>query len=137
MAKADNLTFIEFSSINNNLKKASTTWSDLWVFLYYSGKRVGDVIGIKFDDTAFFLEEDLVASDNINHAISNSIIKNIIVKRRSLYPDDVFLFQSHSNRIKAYVRPVTVVAFNSALRRASQKITHKNVSSRSATRVVD
>ena len=92
---------------------------------------------MKFDDAAFLLEEDLAGTNYINHATSYNIIKNIIVKRRTLYPNDIFLFQSHSNRIKAYVRPVTIVAFNSALRLVSQEITHKNVSSRSATRVID
>ena len=137
MAKADNLTFIEFSIINKNLKKISTTWSDLWVFLYYSERRIGDVIGIKFDDTTFLLEENFAGTNYINHATTYNIIKNIIIRRRELYPNDIFLFQSHSNRIKSYVLPVTIVAFNSALRLASQEITHKNISSRSATRVID
>lgn len=48
------------------------------------------------------------------------------------YPGDVFLFQSHSLRVKANARPVTVIAFNATLKKAAQGVTCKTVSSKNA-----
>lgn len=60
------------------------------------------------------------------------IIIEIIHRRRKKYPEDNYVFQSHSNRVKAEKKPVTVVAFNQALKSAASGITTKNVSSKSA-----
>lgn len=60
------------------------------------------------------------------------IIIEIIQRRRKKYPADDYVFQSHSNRVKAEKKPVTVVAFNQALKSAASGITTKSVSSKSA-----
>lgn len=60
------------------------------------------------------------------------IIIEIIQRRRNKYPADDYVFQSHSNRVKAERKPVTVVAFNQALKSAASGITTKNVSSKNA-----
>ena len=46
--------------------------------------------------------------------------------------NDIFIFQSHSNRVKFKEQPVTVIAFNRALKIASSGVTDKKVSSKSA-----
>lgn len=56
-----------------------------------------------------------------------------IIQRRTLtYPGDIFIFQSHSNRVKAIGTPVTIIAFNMALKKAAAEVTGKKVSSKSA-----
>lgn len=60
------------------------------------------------------------------------IIIEVIQRRRKKYPEDNYVFQSHSNRVKAEKKPVTVIAFNQALKSAASGITTKNVSSKSA-----
>ncbi|NAU10393.1 hypothetical protein EE090_22585 [Klebsiella pneumoniae] len=64
-------------------------------------------------------------------------VEGIIARRRERYPEDVFLFQSHSNRVKYQRRPVTIIAFNAALRRAARSLPDVNVSSSSARNIPD
>lgn len=61
-----------------------------------------------------------------------SPVDEIIKRRRKAYPDDIYIFQSHSNRTGTEKKPVTVVAFNTALKYAATGVTNKNVSSKSA-----
>lgn len=55
----------------------------------------------------------------------------IISQRRQRYPNDIFLLQSNSLRVRATARPVTLIAFNAALKKAAWGITRKTISSRS------
>ncbi|MDV1094448.1 hypothetical protein RZQ20_19490, partial [Raoultella ornithinolytica] len=64
-------------------------------------------------------------------------VEAMIARRRERYPEDVFLFQSHSNRVKYHRRPVTIIAFNAALRRAARSLPDVNVSSSSARNIPD
>ncbi|HFY0731578.1 TPA: hypothetical protein ACIGWT_002501, partial [Citrobacter amalonaticus] len=64
--------------------------------------------------------------------IAPSPVLNIILRRREVYPDDVYVFQSHSNRVKAKKNPVTVIAFNRALKKASAGVTDTIVTSKCA-----
>ncbi|WP_285131398.1 hypothetical protein [Leclercia adecarboxylata] len=132
MAKADELTFSEFSAINSRLRLVSDIWSDLWVVIYYSQMSIGKLLSLRFEDVSGI--EPLKISGNIN-LLTDNPVKQIIKKRHELYPDDIFLFQSHSNRVKAIAKPVTVIAFNQALKNVAKYVTEKNVSSSSARRV--
>ncbi|MFM4258989.1 hypothetical protein AB8S16_28370, partial [Klebsiella pneumoniae] len=64
-------------------------------------------------------------------------VEAMIARRRERYPEDVYLFQSHSNRVKYHRRPVTIIAFNAALRRAARSLPDVNVSSSSARNIPD
>ncbi|MGD1736722.1 hypothetical protein ACP6DW_33180, partial [Klebsiella pneumoniae subsp. pneumoniae] len=57
-------------------------------------------------------------------------------RRRTTYPEDVFVFQSHSNRVKNRASPVTVIAFNTAIRKVSKVTTGELASSKNARKVV-
>lgn len=136
MAKPDELSFFEFTSINSKLKQLSDTWSDLWAMLYYQQTSVGKVINLMYSDICSYKG---VITGNF-HKESPPLYLNkssleIVKKRRVLYPNDTYIFQSHSNRVKAIVKPVTVIAFNQALRKAAEHLPYKNVSSNSARRV--
>ena len=90
------------------------------------------MLKLKFDDvrkeTVYF--EATTGLDGISIPL-NSGLNKLIRVRRSKYPDDAFVFQSHTNRTLA-PRPVTLVAFNMALKKASYGVTLKLVSSKSA-----
>ncbi|MFE4110376.1 hypothetical protein [Kosakonia sp. YIM B13611] len=136
MAKPDELSFLEFISINSKLKQLSETWSDLWSMLFYQKTSVGKVINLMYSDVCSYKG---VITENF-HKESHPLYLNtsafeIVKKRRVLYPNDIYIFQSHSNRVKAIVKPVTVIAFNQALRKAAEHLPYKNVSSNSARRV--
>lgn len=136
MAKPDELSFLEFTSINSKLKQLSDTWSDLWAILYYQQTNVGKIINLMYSDVCSYKG---VITENF-HKESPALYLNtsaieIVKKRRVLYPNDIYVFQSHSNRVKTVVKPVTVIAFNQALRIAAKHLPCKKVSSNSARRV--
>ncbi|WP_086869573.1 hypothetical protein [Kosakonia pseudosacchari] len=136
MAKPDELSFFEFTSIYSKLIQLSETWSDLWAMLYYQQTSVGKVINLMYSDVCSYKG---VITGNFHKAnpplYLNAGALKIVKKRRILYPNDIYIFQSHSNRVKAIVKPVTVIAFNQALRKAAEHLPYKNVSSNSARRV--
>lgn len=127
------LSFRQFLEINSKLMHISDTWSDLWVMIYYTQLSVGSLIRLKYDD---------ISDNSFNtgkrgrleelRIESTAPIKQILERRRKRYPDDIYVFQSHSNRVKKSPRPVTVIAFNAALRKAGATRPGLPVSSSSA-----
>src|SRR5690606_26091269 len=116
-----------------NLEAISDTWSDIWTTLYLSQAKPVQLLGARFDDVQNgMLVFGATKGLKERHIDLNPGVKNIILSRRKRYPNDVFIFQSHTNRTKATPRPVTLVAFNMALKRASAGVTAKTVSSKSA-----
>lgn len=128
------LTFQEFGTINARLQADNDTWSDLWAFLYYLGESVGRVVSLKYSDiSGGYITLARRGRLKERHLSIPRPITEILRRRRKVYPDDIFIFQSHSNRIGAEKRPVTVIAFNTALKRAATGVTKKNVSSKKAS----
>lgn len=131
--KEEFLTEQEYFAIKRNIEIISDTWSDLWEMLYLSQAKPRQLLWARFDDVN---EEMLLLASTKGlkgRRIANKQgVKKIILSRRSKYPEDVFIFQSHTNRTKATPRPVTLVAFNTALKKASIGVTTKTVSSKSA-----
>lgn len=130
---AHQLTSVEFARIRNNLENHSDTWADLWLLLNLTQARVTQLLQCSYRD----LQEDVLVLPAHNVFAEKRIILSptarvIIGQRRRRYPDDIYLFQSHSPRVRAIARPVTAIAFNTALKKAARKITHKTVSSKSA-----
>jgi hypothetical protein len=126
-------TIKEIALISHKLKDISDTWSDLWVFLCLVPLSVGQVINLKhrsFDGKYLNLEKG--ARFKSVQVEAPPLICELIQRRRERYPDDIYIFQSHSNRVKFQDKPVTVVAFNQALKIASKGVTGKTVSSKSA-----
>ncbi|MEG8851095.1 hypothetical protein U4T44_23100, partial [Klebsiella pneumoniae] len=95
------LTFAQFLVINSKLAKISDTWADLWALIFHTGLSVGRLLALRHDDTdgdSILLREQgrlkALRVELTPPAIA------IIVRRRESYPGDVFVFQSHSNRVK-------------------------------------
>ncbi|WP_257593522.1 hypothetical protein, partial [Klebsiella pneumoniae] len=96
------------------------TWADLWALIFHTGLSAGRLLSIRYDD----IDGDLILIRKQGHlkelrVKSTPPVEAMIARRRERYPEDVFLFQSHSNRVKYQRRPVTIIAFNAALRRAA------------------
>lgn len=127
------LTPRQVALINCRLKDISDTWADLWVFLHLVPIGVSRAIDLRYscfdgksltcEERGRFKEKQIAASP---------LVCELIQRRRERYPDDIYIFQSHSNRVKFQDKPVTVVAFNQALKIASKGVTGKTVSSKSA-----
>jgi len=81
------------------------------------------------EDVVFLKSHRRYKGEFLNMNIS---LKKLIEIRAKRYPDDVYIFQSHSNYKKFNQSPLTLIAFNRALKIASEKVTTKTVSSKSA-----
>lgn len=132
-AMGERLTPMEFNGIRNHLERISDTWADLWFLLNLTQVNITQLLRCRYQDwqgnVLVLPESGTFAKKRI---ALNPTARIIIGQRRSRYLGDVFLFQSHSLRVKATDRPVTLIAFNTALKKAAQGITPKTVSSKSA-----
>jgi hypothetical protein len=129
----DYLYLTEFFAIKSSLAMISDTWSDLWLALFLTQASPTQLLELKFEHAKNGVLI-LPATRRFKQKCIplNPGLKKIIQLRRIRYPNDKFLFQSHANRTKAIPRPVTLVAFNTALKRASFGITRKTLSSTNA-----
>ena len=124
-------------TINSNLAHISDTWSDMWALIFYTGLSVGRLIDLRYTDieseTAYLREKGRLKAKQIE---LSAPVCTILERRRMMYPQDIFVFPSHSNRVKNKYSPVTIIAFNAALRKASKLATGEVVSSKNARKVV-
>lgn len=131
------ISFEQFLTINSNLAHISDTWSDMWALIFYTGISVGRLIDLRYTDiesgTAYLREKGRLKAKQIE---LSAPVCTILERRRMMYPQDIFVFQSHSNRVKNKYSPVTIIAFNAALRKVSKLATGEVVSSKNARKVV-
>nr|WP_074185843.1 hypothetical protein [Klebsiella oxytoca] len=130
------LTFAQFLVINSQLANNSDTWADLWALIFHTSLSAGRLLALRYDD----IDNDsiLIRERGRLKALRVEIPPRamaMITRRRERYPEDVFVFQSHSNRVKYECRPVTLIAFNTALGRAAKSLPGVTVSSSSARNV--
>lgn len=127
------LSSAEFRGVHENLEHISDTWAALWLLLNLTQARVTQLIYCRYQDIH---EDTLILPAHGMFAPAKILLcptaRMIISRRRSRYPQDVFLFQSHSRRVQHTAKPVTVIAFNAALKKAARGVTGKRVSSKSA-----
>lgn len=130
------ISFEQFLTINSNLVAISDTWADLWALIFYTGLSAGRLLGVRYDDidggSILIQQQGRLKALRVESPLP---VVEMIARRRGRYPEDVFLFQSHSNRVKYQCRPVSIIAFNSALRRATKSLPDVTVSSSSAKNV--
>ena len=136
MSSKKTLTFMQFLIINSQLAGISDTWADLWVLIFHTSLSAGRLLALRYDD----IENDsiLIRERGRLKALRVKIPPRgmaMITRRRERHPEDIFVFQSHSNRVKNECRPVTLIAFNAALRHASKSLPAVTVSSSSARNI--
>ncbi|EDL9821086.1 hypothetical protein S518_004731 [Salmonella enterica subsp. enterica] len=127
------LTLREFLAVRKNLEDISTTWADLWTLLCLTRAMVTRLIRLKYQD----IHDDIIVLRKHGKFAEKRLslspaIRKTVTRRRARYPHDIYLFQSHSNRVKAVIRPVTLIAFNRALKKAAIGVTDNTISSKSA-----
>lgn len=127
------LSYKNMKAVSKELEILSDTWRDFWEFLCYSHSRPVQAIKLKYNDILdkYILLPSCERYSEVLIPV-NDAIKHILERRKHLYPDDVYIFQSHSNRIKYFKRPITLIAFNRALRKASILTLNKPLSSKYA-----
>lgn len=136
MNRKNRLNFSQFLAINSKLIHISDTWSNLWVLVFYTRMSVGRLIDLQYKDIdghSLLLREHGRLKEQCIELTTP--VEQILERRRKQSPDDIYVFQSHSNRVKISPRPVTVIAFNAALRKASRNMPGLKMSSSSARSV--
>lgn len=130
------ISFRDFLTINYNLMHMSDTWADLWALIFYTRLSAGRLLSLRYDDidgcSIMIREPGHLKVLKVELSLPAMAM---IDRRKKRYPEDIFLFQSHSNRVKYECRPVTLIAFNSALRQAAKSLPDVNVSSSSARNI--
>ncbi|EPP4977092.1 MULTISPECIES: site-specific integrase [Klebsiella] len=130
------LTFAQFLVINSQLANISDTWADLWALIFHTSLSAGRLLSLRYDDIDG--NSILIRERGRLKALRVEIpptVMAMIARRRERHPEDIFVFQSHSNRVKNECRPVTLIAFNTALNRAAKSLSGVTVSSGSARNV--
>ncbi|UTJ55777.1 hypothetical protein [Klebsiella michiganensis] len=130
------LTFAQFLVINSQLANISDTWADLWALIFHTSLSAGRLLSLRYDDIdgSSILIRERGRLKALRVEIPPTVMA-MIARRRERHPEDIFVFQSHSNRVKNECRPVTLIAFNTALNRAAKSLSGVTVSSGSARNV--
>jgi integrase len=92
------------------------------------GLRIADLLSIEMEDERldldrglFTLTESKTGKEQIT-TFPQHALKSIIERRKALYPNHRYLFQSPSNRAKKECQPVSVRSVNRALQEASKSL---------------
>ncbi len=97
MKVREHLSSTQVHDIADQLRYISATWSDLWMMIFLTKLKASRLLTIKF--TQVINGELIFPNENISIKLSPSVI-HLIKTRKFNYPSDIYLFQSHSNRIK-------------------------------------
>ena len=104
MKSVDAVSKSEIEVIHNQLKlNHPPIYADIWRIGCNMGLRISDLLALKFEqlDTEQQQVNLIESKTGKPKAVRlNTIANEIIIKRRKNYPDDVYLFQVHSNRAK-------------------------------------
>ena len=134
MARTNAPTPEEARQIETVLRRRNVTFADAWALNLNLALRISDLLALTFDDVAgnvVTIKERKTGKLKVFPI--NNRAREIISRRRAAYPEDVFLFQSKSNRVKNQpARAITREAASRAFSEAGEMVTEKNISSHSA-----
>lgn len=134
MARTNAPTPEEARQIEAVLRRRNETFADAWALNLNLALRISDLLALTFDDVAgnvVTIKEKKTGKLKVFPI--NNRAREIISRRRAAYPEDVFLFQSKSNRVKNQpAKAITREAASRAFSEAGQMVTEKNISSHSA-----
>ena len=104
-------------------KKYSQIYADVWRVGCNLSLRISDLLSIEYQQLDIEKRElkliEGKTSKNKTIRLNNTAIE-VIVKRRKQYPDDVYLFQVHSNRAKN--KPISRVSVSRVFKEAGDML---------------
>lgn len=116
-------------------RNGQETYADVWRLNLNMALRISDLLALTFEavqgNTIRITESK---TGKVKQFPINDAARAIIEKRRAANPDDVFLFQSKSNRVKGSAKPVTREAVSRAFKAAGEEVCgdSRNVGTHSA-----
>ena len=134
MAKTNAPTPEEARAIEVVLRRRNETFADAWALNLNMALRISDLLALTYEDVSGNVVKLIEKkTGKVKTLAINTRAREIIARRRTAYPDDKFLFQSKSNRVKNLEpRPITREAASRAFSDAGEVVTNKNISSHSA-----
>jgi len=127
MKLVDAVNVSEIESVSRILlkdNKQNRLYADIWKVGINFALRIGDLLNIKFDDLDLINNEiSLVEQKTTKPRLIkiNIAALTIIQQRRALYPNDIYLFQAHSNRAKKD-SPVSTVSVSRVFKAAGDRL---------------
>ena len=100
-------------------------YGDIWRIGVNLSLRISDLLAIRFEDLDFeSLNFTLVEgkTQKLRHIRLNNTALSLINKRREQYPDDIYLFQVHSNRTSKVIKPVSRISVARAFKDIGDRI---------------
>jgi len=104
--------------------KQNRLYADIWKVGINFALRIGDLLNIKFDDLDLLKNEISITEGKTKKERLiriNEAALGIIQERRALHPDDIYLFQAHSNRAKKD-SPVSAVSVSRVFKAAGEQL---------------
>lgn len=137
MAKTNAPTLEEAAAIEKVLRYRNETYADAWALNLNLALRISDLLALTYKDVAGTEIRITEGKTKKARVIPiNEKARKIINRRRAAYPEDIFLFQSRSNRVKSQAaRPVTRESASRAFSEAGEMVTDKNIGTHSARQV--
>lgn len=134
MAKTNAPTLEEAAAIEKVLRYRNETYADAWALNLNLALRISDLLALTYKDVAGAEIRITEGKTKKARVIPiNEKAREIINRRRAAYPEDIFLFQSRSNRVKSQAaRPVTRESASRAFSEAGEMVTDKNIGTHSA-----
>ncbi|SHI14747.1 hypothetical protein SAMN05428958_1212 [Pantoea sesami] len=127
------LTHSQFFTIYRKLALRSRTWADIWYMLHLTGMMAIRIIHLRHDDIRdgciHFPVRGKFSACTVPLTPS---LHSLIVRRRLHFPQDIWVFQSHSARVKGRPSPVTFIAFSQAIRQAARGVVSHSAGTRDA-----
>ena len=127
------------TAIEQNLKSKGDIYSDVWKFGLNTAMRIQDLLAIEYSKLDLDKKEYSLIEMKTNKTrtitLNNGALA-VINRRREQYPDDKFLFQSHSHKLKRNVKkPVSRVTVSRVFKSVGDKLDlHINTHSMRKTR---
>ncbi|CAC9962607.1 hypothetical protein [uncultured Gammaproteobacteria bacterium] len=124
MNTVEAVTLLDAKKIEAELKKHAPDYADIWKFGLNVALRISDLLAIKYQ-ALDLIQKELILTESKTQKIKeirlNDSAIEIIKRRREKYPQDIYLFQTHSNRAKNLIKPISRVAVATKFKQTGDK----------------
>ncbi|HBR0977300.1 TPA: tyrosine-type recombinase/integrase [Klebsiella variicola] len=130
MAKTSAVTPEQAKQIEAVLRQRSEVAADAWKLNLQLALRISDLLSVRYDDVqGKFLRLKEGKTGKQRELVLNTEALKLLKRRRKQNPEDVFVFQSKSNRVKGQEpKPISRVFVAQAIKEASQGVVEPGIS---------
>ncbi|WP_456407746.1 tyrosine-type recombinase/integrase [Thiolapillus sp.] len=119
----------QIEAVSALLANHDPLYADIWKFGLNTALRIQDLLSIRFSDIDLQRHTITLTEQKTGKARTitlNNPALEIVQRRREQWPDDTYLFQSHSPRLRrGVIQPVSRVSVSRAFKRAGDTLNLK------------